>query len=157
MNPDDLPLRDIHLPPEIGSWPPGPGWWVLAAAVLIGLSVLVWWRYRTSRIRRAALGTLKRLERDYRRSGDAYSFVTELSVLLRRVALSRSQRAEVASLLDEEWLQWLDQDAPDKPFSQGAGRVLATLPYQRPPLVLGDNLDRELRVLARRFILGGKG
>lgn len=157
MNPEDLPLRDIHLPPDIGSWPPGPGWWVVAILLLIGIAVLVWWMYRSSKIRRSALRALKTLERDYDRSGDAHTFVAGLSVLLRRVALSRGARAQVASLHDEAWLQWLDQDAPDKPFSLGAGRVLTELPYQRPPVALGDDLERELPSLARRFILGGKG
>ena len=43
-----LPLKDIHLPPEIGIWPPAPGWWVLLILVLavIGLSIWLWRRYQ---------------------------------------------------------------------------------------------------------------
>ncbi|MDD9890866.1 MAG: DUF4381 domain-containing protein, partial [Gammaproteobacteria bacterium] len=29
-------LADIHLPGEISYWPPAPGWWVLAALLLLG-------------------------------------------------------------------------------------------------------------------------
>jgi len=39
MNPDPLaPLRPLHLPDQIGWWPPAPGWWLLAgvAAVVLG-------------------------------------------------------------------------------------------------------------------------
>ena len=28
MDPEQIPLRDLHLPEAIGLWPLAPGWWV---------------------------------------------------------------------------------------------------------------------------------
>ena len=33
MQETPLPLRDLHLPAEVGWWPLAPGWWVLIAIV----------------------------------------------------------------------------------------------------------------------------
>ena len=38
MDPELLPLRDLHLPEMVGWWPLAPGWWfliALAAAVIL--------------------------------------------------------------------------------------------------------------------------
>ena len=31
MDPEQIPLRDLHLPEAVGWWPLAPGWWVLIA------------------------------------------------------------------------------------------------------------------------------
>ena len=36
MNDAALPLRDLRLPEPVGWWPPAPGWWILAAIVVVG-------------------------------------------------------------------------------------------------------------------------
>ena len=41
MDPDQIPLRDLHLPEAIGWWPPAPGWWFLALLALTGLVLLL--------------------------------------------------------------------------------------------------------------------
>ena len=33
MDPEQIPLRDLHLPEAIGWWPLAPGWWVVIALV----------------------------------------------------------------------------------------------------------------------------
>ncbi|WP_152413228.1 DUF4381 family protein, partial [Xanthomonas graminis] len=39
MTPQQLPLRDVHLPPAPAWWPPAPGWLLLGAAVLLALGI----------------------------------------------------------------------------------------------------------------------
>ncbi|MEM8682735.1 MAG: DUF4381 domain-containing protein [Pseudomonadota bacterium] len=41
MNPTEIPIRDLHLPPEISWWPLAPGWWVILAIVAIVLVLSV--------------------------------------------------------------------------------------------------------------------
>ena len=40
MDPEQIPLRDLHLPEAIGWWPLAPGWWVVVALVAGGLYYL---------------------------------------------------------------------------------------------------------------------
>ncbi len=140
MSPAELPLRDIHVPETVHWWPPAPGWWALAAAVLIAAAALAWlaWRRRT-RVRRAALAELRRIEKDYADHGDVARLAKELSLLLRRAAITVAPRSEVAALTGDDWLAWLDRGLEGRPFSAGPGHCLADAPY-RPPrdVAVGD-------------------
>ena len=131
MSPAELPLRDIHLPEPVGWWPPAPGWWLLLGLALAGAAAWAWlaWRRRT-RVRRAALAELKRIERDYAAKGDVARLAKELSTLMRRAAITAEERRRVAGLTGEEWLAWLDRGLDGRPFSEGPGRCLAEAPYR---------------------------
>ncbi len=134
MNPDDpLPLRDIHLPPEIGWWPPAPGWWLLLLVVLASLAALVWWwRQRKPlqqrRVAAPALRELARIEQIHK--DDPHALLRALSVLLRRIAISLYGRRQVAGLTGVAWLQLLDRDNLQPVFSQRFQQVLTELPYR---------------------------
>lgn len=130
---DELPLKDIHLPDAIGLWPPAPGWWWLAVLLPL-LAWLLVHAYRRLR-RRNAVKIARELLASLRLDKDREPKQTlaELSALLRRVAISRASRAEVASLRGDAWLSYLDRSLPDAPFSQGAGRCLADGHYRQTP------------------------
>jgi hypothetical protein len=135
MNPEQLPLRDIHLPEAIGWWPLAPGWWLLIALALIGLGLLLrWYLQRRARgaARRLALQHLGRLTAEYEQHRDAVAFMAQLSSLLRRTMLAYAPRADVAGLTGDAWLAWLDRDLEAPLFRSGAGRRLLELPYRRP-------------------------
>jgi len=92
-------LRDIHLPDPIAFWPPAPGWWLLAAAS-IALAIFVALRVRARRRspERFAMQIVDALAARFEQDGDRLALATGLSQLLRRVALARSDRHEVAAL-----------------------------------------------------------
>ena len=143
MNPDLSQLRDIHLPAPISWWPPAPGWWLLAAfivAILCGL--FVWYRRRQrDGWRRNALTELARLRQQYaEQSTAAHNIVSELSVLLRRVAISCFPRAEVAMLSGDKWLAFLDRNLDESPFQSEQGRLLAVAPYAPHTTLTPDTL-----------------
>jgi hypothetical protein len=54
----------------------------------------------------------------------------QLSILIRRVAISLIQRQEVASLTGQQWLAFLDSSLIGEPFSSGCGQLLADAPYK---------------------------
>lgn len=133
MNPDLSQLRDIHLPAPISWWPPAPGWWLLAVlvvAILFGLYFLYRRRQRNN-WRRSALAELTRLRQQYQAQASSPQIVvSELSVLLRRVAISCFPQDEVAMLSGDKWLAFLDRGMGEgSAFQSEQGRLLAVAPY----------------------------
>lgn len=129
-------LRDIHLPPPPPFWPPAPGWWVVS---VVAIALLVFGvrfahaAWRRARPRRAAVRAIQELRRRHE-SGEATDILTaELAILLRRAAMNRHPRAQVAGLTGREWLKFLDDDG--HPFTDGVGVCLATAPYARASTV----------------------
>lgn len=144
MDPEQLPLRDLHLPEAVGWWPLAPGWWFLIALALAGAGVLLYRQYlrwRMNAARRIALRELARLGREYEAGADAQQLAKAVSELLRRSMLAYAPRAEVAGLTGENWLSWLDQGLPSRPFTAGAGKTLQSLPYRKP---LAGSEDHDL-------------
>lgn len=135
MDPEQIPLRDLHLPEPIGWWPLAPGWWLIIIALLCFLGWLLH-RYLRQRARAAArrhaLRRLDELVAEFDGHHDAVAFAAKLSELLRRTMLAYAPRKEVAGLTGEAWLNWLDRDFEGAGFQSGAGRKLLDLPYRRP-------------------------
>ncbi|MEM7279622.1 MAG: DUF4381 domain-containing protein [Pseudomonadota bacterium] len=155
MDPSDIPLRDIHLPEAIGFLPLASG--LATLLVLAGLSLLgvVFVHFlRKGRYRRAAFRELKLLEVDYKQSANASELVRGLSTLLRRAALLKHPRDQFASIHGEQWLEFLDGDHPEKPFSRGVGEILQDGPYRKNLNDL-DAKDFEQLLSACRIRLSG--
>lgn len=155
MNPEQIPLRDLHLPEAIGWWPLAPGWWVLLALLAAGLALAAWSlirRYRRNAARRLALAELARLRKRYEGDGDLAGFAVAVSALLRRAMLAYAPRHEVAGLTGTAWLEWLDRGLDRRPFSRGPGQTLAELPYRNPAREAGDvNVDALVEAVRRRL------
>lgn len=126
-----LDLKDIHLPDVINWWPPAIGWWLLVVLIPL-LCFFLFWLYKRI-TRKTAIKTAKKLILQIKQNThvDDKQKLTELSQLIRRVAISLSPRAETASLTGQSWLDYLDNSVTGTPFSQGAGKVLATAQYQK--------------------------
>lgn len=146
MNPvatQALPLRDIHLPPAPGFWPPAPGWWVLAILLLVGLLTAIVYGLRLHRLhrhRRNVLAALAQLGEGESTGSRGAPLAAAVSALLKRVALARFPRKEVASLTGEAWLTFLDRTGGGGGFVNGPGRVLAAAPYTPEAVVDGAAL-----------------
>jgi hypothetical protein len=157
MNPDLSQLRDIHLPPPISWWPPAPGWWLLLGVAALLLAGAFWWfqHRRNNRWRRQALQELTALRG--LPSGPQAGLIA-LSVLLRRVAISRFPRHEVAALNGDACLAFLDRTlGTGNEFASDTGRLLSTAPYvqdaqiyPQAALTLFDLSERWIRKLPRR-------
>ncbi len=140
MNPADplSQLRDIHLPDPVSSWPPGPGWWVLAALLLCMLVALVIWcwrRYQRNAWRRSARTALEQAHRAWQQDGDQDSYLQTANAILKRAALVRFPRQEVAALSCERWEAFLDRQwrkPPETGFSDIGFGVLAYQPGSTP-------------------------
>ena len=106
MNTDWLnQLAADHAPPAPGWWPLAPGWWILAVLLLIALAAALYWLRKPSlRLRRLALRELRVLERH---DGDEQALAQSLEHLLRRYAIARFGRSEVAGLSGQAWIDFV--------------------------------------------------
>lgn len=145
-DPADLSrLADIVLTPPVPWWPPAPGWWILAAAVLAALAILTieaLRRYRRNAYRRAALAELDAIGAVADAAGAA-----AVSAVLKRTALVAYPRAEVARLTGEGWLAFLDRAAGTKGFAHDPAAALARAASGAP---VGDGAA--LLAAARRWV-----
>jgi hypothetical protein len=139
MFPEASQLRDIHIAMGNPWWPPAPGWWLLLAGIIV--FGLVAWRFRASwRVRIpipfVTLGDWRweagRGLRQLRRSAGETPLkarASELSELLRRIAMARYGRAACAGLHGEAWLGWLADHDPAGFDWRREGRLLLDIPY----------------------------
>jgi hypothetical protein len=147
-----LPLRDIHLPGLIAWWPPAIGWWIVAALSLAGLVALGLY-YRSGRHRRAALRTVRKVHAALEQGAEPVACLQRVSTTLRRFAMTtadtqpvaslravdgvaeRASSDEVAGMIGDRWLRYLDSRWQRDEFSRGAGRLLLAAPYARPATI----------------------
>lgn len=131
MTPNQLPLKDIHLPESVGWWPPAIGWWILAFLIPLLIVLGIWLFKRITR--KTALKTAKAILNSIKQDEnlDDYQKVCQMSVLIRRTAISCFPRSETASLTGKEWLLFLDTPLQDQRFSDGIGKLLVDAPYQQ--------------------------
>jgi hypothetical protein len=124
-----LDLRDIHLPPPVGWWPPAPGWWLapLLAIALILVLWIVWRRLIRNPFRKEVRRELAAIEA----SDDLapQEKIGRVSILLRRACLTLYPRQEVAGLTGQDWLERLDCVLGGRQFRDGPGRCLIQGPY----------------------------
>jgi hypothetical protein len=131
MNPEELPLRDIHLPDPVGWWPLAPGWWLLAGLMLAVIAWLFWrWKQqqRSEQSLELALSELERLQGKHGKN--TKELLRELSVLLRRVAMTQYGRQAVSGLTGDAWVKFLDAKAGKPLFSGKLAHLLTEIPYR---------------------------
>jgi hypothetical protein len=130
MTPTLLDLKDIHEPEAIGWWPPAIGWWLLAIAIPLLVVLLVWLYKRLTR--KTAIKTAGKILAQIKQDTDQdnHQKLSDLSVLIRRVAISVSPREKTAGLTGRQWLAFLDRSVTGMPFSEGVGRLLVDGPYR---------------------------
>jgi len=98
-------LAPAHAPPPASWWPLATGWWVLLilSAIIIG-ALIYRQRHPASCLRRIALHQLKNMETMI---SDDVTLARELEHLLRRFAIARFGRDQVANLSGERWLTFI--------------------------------------------------
>ncbi|WP_232048535.1 DUF4381 domain-containing protein [Legionella adelaidensis] len=131
--PELAQLKDIHLPERIHWWPLAPGWYVLAAILVIALifiSLLIYTQHKKGRPKREALGLLNKYEDEFLKDNDSQRACARISELLKRVALAYFPREQVASLKGEDWLIFLTKTGKDTNFLAVKVELLE-IPFRR--------------------------
>lgn len=146
-------LRDVHLPEPLPLWPLAPGWWLLLALIVIAACAFFGYRYwRTLAARRAALANLDRLSSDFGGGAELSTLFSEVSKLLKRVALRRFHKEEVASLYGEDWIAFLNRSGKQAVFSEELTVALARAPYDSNAIKGNSELESRLIDASRQWI-----
>lgn len=130
-------LRDIHLPQSISWWPMAPGWYLLAFLILIVALIIGFWlkqKYHQTGPKREALKLLSQYEKEYAIDKNSQETSRKISQLLRRVALQYFPKEQVASLIEDDWINFLKATSQNASFETIAD-LLTELPYQSPSAV----------------------
>ncbi|MFW2405822.1 MAG: DUF4381 domain-containing protein [Gammaproteobacteria bacterium] len=139
--PEDLLLRDIHLPEPVAWWPPAIGWWLVCALVLIVAFAVMTWLQRRARRRTSpttiARRDLDRLQLAWAEHADTQRLLADLSTWLRRAGMSFASREAAAGVTGERWIRFLDELAGAEFFAADAALLIAG-PYRS-----GDQMGRE--------------
>lgn len=136
-------LHDIHLPAPISGWPPAPGWWILAALILIGaiaIGIGLTRRMRQRRYRKFALRELQSLYQTWQQQRDDIVFAQATNRLLKKTALVAFPATDVAALSGADWLDFLDRKLRKPRFTEPAVRALATLYLREPEPIAAETL-----------------
>lgn len=130
----ELDLRDIHLPGDVSWWPPAPGWWLLLLALILAVTLICWyWRRLRNPLRQASLRELSRLRADQAAGTDPSQVLAEVSRLLRRIAISRLGRAQVAGATGVVWQNCLQQLSQNSVFDLAQIDLLIHRRFQKNP------------------------
>ena len=116
--PDELPLRDILLPPEIGVWPLAPGWWGVLVLCALALLLIAYQQVRRHRLRLRRLGLLRLREIAAGRPSEVadHQLAAGLSMLCRQLALAYPGGRSAAALTGAAWAAYLDGLVPNSRF-----------------------------------------
>ncbi|MCB1560598.1 MAG: DUF4381 domain-containing protein [Xanthomonadales bacterium] len=149
----ELPLRDIHLPPEPSWWPPAPGWWLLAilllAAIVTGI-VLLRRHVQQRRHRTRLLAEVDHIWSRHAGAEDGAAIVGDWSNLLRRACL-RYQPA----LATREGLSWTNALGMQADGEWRPDQLLIEAPYRpRVSMPEAERLREAVRGALRRLIDG---
>ena len=149
-------LHDIHDLDAIPWWPPAPGWWVVLGVlglVALFFGIRYWLRYSglMPGWRNDARRQLRVLQQALRKQ-EPRDVVGNLSILLRRVALARGGRRQVAGLSGELWLAWLEQNDTTGFRWTSRGKLLLQAPYMPPATPVERKEVARLVVAARRWV-----
>ncbi len=135
---DSIPALAQYIEPaSVRFTPDAPGWYVLAAGLLLTLLVIaccVWQYRRRNRYRRIALDWLEGEERRFLATSDYPRLVYAADMLLKRILIRLNKKEEVASLQGTSWLDYLNETCPSAAFTPTDAETVGALYDSRCPL-----------------------
>ena len=130
LDPEQLGLRDIHLPEVVGWWPLALGWWTLLLVTVV-ITVALIARYARHWRHRTAHRALRRAMAEIAAGADPSQCVLEASTILRRFAMTMADDSdEIAGLVGDGWIDYLDSRWDRVEFAGSLGQLLLSSPYQ---------------------------
>ncbi len=135
LTPQNLELRDIHLPDPISWWPIAPGWWLLIVSLFLIITVIFILRkiYLGKQLKRDITAELENIKQQFYKTQNKSQLAKSLSILLRRASITYYPENNIAGLTGNNWLNYLDitnsNASSDRVFQSDTGEVLLSAPY----------------------------
>lgn len=125
-------LRDIHLPDPVSWWPLAPGWYgvLLLLVILIIASWFLFKRLRRPSIKKLAMLELQKIEHAFTQHKNSQQLFSDVSILLRRIAISHDARDKQAGITGKEWLSHLNNLCGQPLFDEQLSDYLLHAPYK---------------------------
>lgn len=152
MNDNTADIGQLIEPAPVAFSFDAPGWTVIAVAlvvILLTVVVFLWRNHIRNRYRRDALRHVQALERDVQ---DHNTLVYEVNMILKRIALRFAARKEVASLRNQEWIEFLNGTSKPHLFSD----AVATNLFRVYSGNVTSQHARDFIVTAKQWIKGHK-
>ena len=105
-------LRDVHLPADVGWWPPAIGWWLLALILgwLLYRLARYWLaQYRQSRYKKQALLELDTYLLAWQQDDQDSAYLQAANGLLRRVCLHLQDGQKLSAQIGQQWADNLNR------------------------------------------------
>ncbi|WP_428313038.1 DUF4381 domain-containing protein [Hydrocarboniphaga sp.] len=140
-------LAPAHAPAPPGWWPPAPGWWLLLAMLALCAGLFYAWRRERRSLRRLALNELAQIESS---AADDAALARDLENLMRRYAVSRYGREQVARLSGDDWIAFVAAHGGSA-LAGDSGRQLLRAAYGA-----AASADRAQWLLGARGFIGSR-
>ncbi|CAN8140266.1 DUF4381 domain-containing protein [Thiomicrorhabdus sp. 6S2-11] len=104
-------LHDIQLPDPIGWWPMAFAWWILLLSVTSIIIGIIWYftdQRRRNVYRRQAQKSLQQI---MQKQASDDNKIMQINALLKQVAVTAYGRRRVAALHQNQWLEFLQDNA----------------------------------------------
>jgi hypothetical protein len=148
-------LKDIEGLAAISWWPLAPGWWGAMIIFILILLVFSIYYYRKRAFerswRKAILNQLFAMEQNLLEV-NAQATITDLSELMRRIAIHQYARAVCAGLEGKSWLAWLTKHDPHQFDWETKGKGLIEAPYAPSGASLQVEEVRDLIKATRKWV-----
>lgn len=144
-------LKDIYLPDRVSAWPVTYGWWLLLGLIILVVVII----FIMLKIRKNIQAKKERQVQNFAnemmviQQQKPEEFVSELSLYLKRVAVSKFADANVHQLFDYKWPEFLNNQIDSDEFITGIGQLINSR-YRKVPLSTEESL--ELLELAKKWL-----
>ena len=122
-------LRDIHLP-ELPSFFPLPMiFWIVLFAVAAGVFLIreIWIYSHKLTAKKYANREINRLAEQF--NGNGYETASRVCSLLRRIALAKFKRENIAALSGRQWRRFLENTVKKPVFAGEVGDIVENIMY----------------------------
>ena len=120
-------LRDIHLPEIPSVWPLPMRFWIALFILFLCafLCRFLWWYIHRITAKKYANNEVESLTSMFR--GNNYKIALEICLLLRRIAVMKFGRENVAGLSGNKWRRFLEKTVKKQVFSGEAGDIVENI------------------------------
>jgi hypothetical protein len=144
-----LPIKDIHMPSPVGLWPLAPGWYfVIFFMIVFGIFLVMksLKLCRRKKYKKSILAQVDALERRVLKGMEARSAIADLSILLKRLALSHFADQNPGALSGQHWLDFLNRTGKCDLFTKDVGEIIFKSMYQKDVKLSTDDFFHAAKV-----------